>query len=166
MSDEYARHVDGFKIGPESLACGLAVQKADAVIAPDVDQDPRWEPWLWLAHTHGYRSCWLFPVQAIGGPVLGTFALYFPKPRAPTRDDLNVVAALAHSAAIIMSTYREAAKRGRAEHALQEANRRKDEFLAILGHELRNPLAPLSMVADLLQGRAKRIRSSSRRCVR
>jgi PAS domain S-box-containing protein len=151
MSDDYARHVDGFKIGPESLACGLAVQKADAVVAPDVDQDPRWEPWLWLAHTHGYRSCWLFPIQAIGGPVLGTFALYFPKPRAPTRDDLNVVAALEHSAAIIMSTYRETAKRGRAEHELQEANRRKDEFLAILGHELRNPLAPLSVVADLLQ---------------
>jgi PAS domain S-box-containing protein len=151
MSDAYARHVEGFKIGPESLACGLAAEKADAVIAPDVDQDPRWEPWLWLAHTHGYRSCWLFPVQAIGGPVLGTFALYFPKPRTPTRDDLNVVAALAHSAAIIMSTYCETAKRGRAEHELQQANRRKDEFLAILGHELRNPLAPLSLVADLLQ---------------
>ena len=27
--------------------------------------------------------------------------------------------------------------------ALQEAHRRKDEFLALLGHELRNPLAPL-----------------------
>jgi PAS domain S-box-containing protein len=29
------------------------------------------------------------------------------------------------------------------EHALREADRRKDEFLAILAHELRNPLAPL-----------------------
>jgi CheY-like chemotaxis protein/nitrogen-specific signal transduction histidine kinase len=29
-------------------------------------------------------------------------------------------------------------------HALQEADRRKDEFLAILAHELRNPLAPLA----------------------
>jgi PAS domain S-box-containing protein len=34
-------------------------------------------------------------------------------------------------------------ERKRAEQALQEANRRKDEFLATLAHELRNPLAPI-----------------------
>ena len=32
----------------------------------------------------------------------------------------------------------------RAEEALREANRRKDEFLAMLAHELRNPLAPIT----------------------
>ncbi len=35
------------------------------------------------------------------------------------------------------------AERQRAEEALREANRRKDEFLAMLSHELRNPLAPI-----------------------
>jgi PAS domain S-box-containing protein len=33
--------------------------------------------------------------------------------------------------------------RKRAEEALKEADRRKDEFLALLAHELRNPLAPI-----------------------
>ncbi len=33
--------------------------------------------------------------------------------------------------------------RKRAEEALREADRRKDEFLAVLSHELRNPLAPI-----------------------
>jgi PAS domain S-box-containing protein len=39
----------------------------------------------------------------------------------------------------------------RAEAALQEADRRKDEFLATLAHELRNPLAPIRTGVDLLQ---------------
>ena len=34
-------------------------------------------------------------------------------------------------------------ERKRTEEALREADRRKDEFLALLAHELRNPLAPL-----------------------
>lgn len=36
------------------------------------------------------------------------------------------------------------------EEALREADRRKDEFLALLGHELRNPLAPIHNAAELL----------------
>jgi signal transduction histidine kinase len=35
--------------------------------------------------------------------------------------------------------------------ALQEANSRKDEFLAMLAHELRNPLAPIGAAAELLR---------------
>jgi signal transduction histidine kinase/ActR/RegA family two-component response regulator len=35
--------------------------------------------------------------------------------------------------------------------ALQSADRKKDEFLAMLGHELRNPLAPISAGAQLLK---------------
>jgi PAS domain S-box-containing protein len=38
---------------------------------------------------------------------------------------------------------RDVTDRKRAEEALREADRRKDEFLAILAHELRNPLAPI-----------------------
>jgi PAS domain S-box-containing protein len=38
----------------------------------------------------------------------------------------------------------------RAEQALREADRRKDEFLAMLAHELRNPLAPIRNVSELL----------------
>ena len=39
----------------------------------------------------------------------------------------------------------------KSERMLREADRRKDEFLAMLAHELRNPLAPISAGAQLLQ---------------
>jgi PAS domain S-box-containing protein len=38
-----------------------------------------------------------------------------------------------------------------AEEALKEADRRKDDFLATLAHELRNPLAPISNAVELLR---------------
>jgi PAS domain S-box-containing protein len=38
-----------------------------------------------------------------------------------------------------------------AEDALREADRRKDEFLAVLAHELRNPLAPISNAVQMLR---------------
>jgi signal transduction histidine kinase/CheY-like chemotaxis protein len=44
------------------------------------------------------------------------------------------------------------AERARAEETLRLADRRKDEFLATLGHELRNPLAPLLTALELLKG--------------
>ena len=44
----------------------------------------------------------------------------------------------------------EIAERSRAETALLEADRQKDEFLAILAHELRNPLAPIRNAVEIM----------------
>jgi signal transduction histidine kinase len=44
----------------------------------------------------------------------------------------------------------EVAERRAAERALRAVDRRKDEFLATLAHELRNPLAPLSSATEIL----------------
>ncbi len=51
----------------------------------------------------------------------------------------------------IASFFRDITDRKLAEDKLMEADRRKDEFLAMLAHELRNPLAPISAAAELLR---------------
>jgi len=50
--------------------------------------------------------------------------------------------------------FHDVTERRRAEHALREADRRKDEFLATLAHELRNPLAPIRQAAMILKAPA------------
>jgi PAS domain S-box-containing protein len=59
-------------------------------------------------------------------------------------------AALRKSEAVARSRAEELTQ---AELALREADQRKDEFLALLSHELRNPLAPILTAAQLLQRR-------------
>jgi len=51
----------------------------------------------------------------------------------------------------VVCYFRDISRHVLAEQALREADRRKDEFLAILAHELRNPLAPIRMAAEVLR---------------
>ena len=46
---------------------------------------------------------------------------------------------------------RDITARKRVEEALRESDRRKDEFIALLAHELRNPLAPLTTALHLMR---------------
>jgi len=50
---------------------------------------------------------------------------------------------------------RDITERKAAEAALLEASRRKDEFLAMLGHELRNPLAPIQAAVAILEQKTR-----------
>jgi signal transduction histidine kinase/ActR/RegA family two-component response regulator len=51
----------------------------------------------------------------------------------------------------LVSAARSALRARRRQYAMREVDQRKDEFLAMLGHELRNPLAPIRAASDLLR---------------
>ena len=122
-------------------------------LGPDIaawvrGHDPH-EP-MQIAPSHGCGALNLF-TRAVGhGAELGVIAVGY----APTRDFpalhhlvLNVAATQAATAiqnARLLSSLRKSESNLRdANASLQDADRRKDEFLATLSHELRNPLAPL-----------------------
>jgi signal transduction histidine kinase len=57
----------------------------------------------------------------------------------------------AELAALNEALQQEIAERKRVEEALREADSRKDEFIAMLAHELRNPLSPVVAALDLMK---------------
>ena len=130
MSDDYAKAVDGFEIGPESLACGLATHLGKAVLTPDVRRDSRWEKWVWLADEFGYRGCWSFPLHTANGRFVGTFAVYWPGPREATSQDLERVEIVVQTAAMIIARHRDAEQRRTDEQALREARSQLESELA------------------------------------
>jgi signal transduction histidine kinase/DNA-binding response OmpR family regulator len=130
MSAEYARVIDGFRIGPESLACGLATHTGEPVLTVDVREDPRWEPWRWLAERFGYRGCWSFPVNTTAHKLVGSLAIYSPQPREAARRELQLASLLTNTASIILSRYKEAEVRKQAEAALRKSEEQLRAYLA------------------------------------
>ncbi len=92
----------------------------------------------------GLRSYVCVPIKSLGRTLGGiTFASDQPGRRYDA-SDLRVAQDLASRAAVAIqnaSLYR----------ALKEADRRKDEFLATLAHELRNPLAPIRNALQIMK---------------
>jgi signal transduction histidine kinase len=89
------------------------------------------------------RAAWSAPILSSTDAVLGTFDTYFREPRAPSPAEQELVELLSNTAAV-------AIERQRAVDAARDADRRTDEFLAMLAHELRTPLAPIGSAAKLL----------------
>src|SRR5262249_10272747 len=99
---------------------------------------------LHLIRSLGLKSYLCVPLM-VSGRRLGvlTFATAESK-RRYTQGDLTVAVDLANRAAI-------AIENNRLYQALRDADRRKDEFLATLAHELRNPLAPIRNAVELMR---------------
>jgi PAS domain S-box-containing protein len=96
----YVNAIDGEEIGPARGSCGTALYRRETVIVEDIATDPLWEPYRELALGHGLRACWSVPIQPEGRPVLGSFALYYSKPRFPTPDLLALTQHATYLAAI------------------------------------------------------------------
>jgi len=84
LPEEYVKAIDGAPIGPRNGSCGTAMWRGKPVIVTDVLADPLWEDYRDLASASGLGACWSTPILSGKGKVLGSFAMYYRQPRAPS----------------------------------------------------------------------------------
>jgi signal transduction histidine kinase len=114
------------------------------LLVEDARTDPVFVPHLAAALRAGCHAVCSTPLLTSGGVLIGTIATYFVRPHRPTDRETRLVELYARQAAEFIDNarlYRE----------IREADRHKDEFLAMLAHELRNPLAPLTNALHMLR---------------
>lgn len=127
-------------------ACAVALRERRRVVVTDLDANPDLavSPTLRGLLAAGVRALVCTPLVASHGRVLGVITTHFAEPWEADERALQVLDLLARQVADYV-------ERIEADDALKQADRRKDEFLATLSHELRNPLVPLKTGVQLLR---------------
>ena len=125
-------------------ARGVSFQQRHRIVIEDVESDPDFAGFRQLARLGGIRAAHSTPLIAQSGNVLGVLSTYFRQPHRPSERVTRLIDVCARQAADYIENVR-------LYNQLRDDDRRKDEFLATLAHELRNPLAPLTNSLNLLR---------------
>ncbi len=86
----------------------------------------------------------------IGGRSLGFLGVLYSAPNSPSADDEALLRVVAHQVALAVENARLYEDEQRQRRDTEAQDRRKDDFLGVLAHELRAPLAPILSALELL----------------
>lgn len=106
LPPKYVKAVDGAPIGPKHGSCGTAMYRGERVIVTDILTDPLWEDFRDLTNGTGLRACWSTPIMSQRGKVLGSFAMYYLQPQAPTGEEARLTEAATRLAAKAIESQR------------------------------------------------------------
>jgi PAS domain S-box-containing protein len=128
----------------DNSACGRALRSGERAIVEDIeDDDTPLEPLRPIARAAGFRAVVSTPLIGGDGILLGVLSTHFRAVLRPTDHELHWLDLFTHQASNFIQRCRMEQALLRSEEALREADRRKDESLALIAHELRNALAPV-----------------------
>jgi PAS domain S-box-containing protein len=98
----------------------------------------------------GHHAVLAVPLQ-VKGEIIGAVSTAHAEIRTFSQAEIDLLQAFADQAALAMRNVQLFAREQSARAEAEAANRAKDQFLALLAHELRNPLAPIVTSAALLR---------------
>lgn len=147
----YAQATKGLDASLQTGPCSTAVMRHEPTIVHDFAAETRWPAFSAEAISLGLRACLTTPIVASDQRILGTFVIYYREPRDPTPYDHQLVEIVNHTASIAIEQRLADRRTESLIEELKVADLRKDEFLALLAHELRNPMAAISMALSMLE---------------
>ena len=112
----------------------------------DVELAPRLKERI---REEGIRAAAFIPLIA-DDRLIGKFMTYFDSLHEFSDDEMALSITIARQLAFALQRHRSVQALFEAQRQLALAGRRKDEFIAMLAHELRNPLAPITNAIALL----------------
>ena len=115
--------------------------------------------------TFGMREHYILPLVARGRTLGAMGVVQAESGRGLGDEDRALLRELGLRAALAIDNARLFAEAKAARQEAERANRAKDEFLAILGHELRNPLAPIATALELMARRDSQAHVDERRII-
>lgn len=156
----------------DGSASARALETKQPARIADVLADPGYAPHRDIAASVGYRAVQATPLLAGDGSVIGILSTLFREPHEFTPRDDQLADLLARQAAALIQSRRQQGRlaslfdelslRTKALEAsekklkkqtllLQQQDHAKEEFLSLLGHELRNPLAAIRNSLELVE---------------
>jgi signal transduction histidine kinase len=107
LPPDYTRAIDGIRIADGNGSCGTAAARREIVIVSDIATSELWEQYSELAAAHGLAACWSVPLLNDKQELLGTCAMYYERPRAPTQEQMDLIRVAGSLASIAIQRYRD-----------------------------------------------------------
>lgn len=104
----YSAAIDNAPYSDGAGSCGTAAARRAMVIVGNIETSPLWRDYRELARAHALAACWSTPLIDSRGELLGTFAMYYARPREPTAGELELLRIAGPLAAMVIQRHRDA----------------------------------------------------------